>query len=375
MGRRRGVLVGLLLLVATACTQIVSQIQTGNSAGFPKRLTDAEFWRLTSTFSEPSGVFPSDNFVSNETLFQHVIPRLTERTRSGGAYLGVGPDQNFSYIVALRPQVAFIVDIRRQNLALHLMYKALIELSRDRAEFLSRLFSRPRPPNIARTASVAALVTAYATVAPSEKLFQENLRAVQARLTERHHFALSSEDLESLAEVYTAFYRGGPDIEYSIRNGPRLRFPTYAELIQQTDAAGVPRSYLATEQHFAVLKDLEENNLIVPIVGDFGGEKALPAVADYLNEQRLVVSAFYLSNVEMYLFQNPLSWRRFYANLGRLPANEGSSLIRSYNLRPQSPSRTVRIQLATVLDSLQDLVRAVNEGRVARYVDVIERSE
>jgi hypothetical protein len=50
-------------------------------------------------------------------------------------------------------------------------------------------------------------------------------------------------------------------------------------------------------------------------------------------------------------------------------------VIRSYNLRQENPTRIVRIQLATVLDSIGALVRAVNEGQVLRYVDVIDRSQ
>ena len=67
---------------------------------------------------------------------------------SGGVYIGVGPEQNFSYIARLRPAMAFIIDIRRENLNLHLFYKALFEVSSDRADFVSRLFSRPRPTGI-----------------------------------------------------------------------------------------------------------------------------------------------------------------------------------------------------------------------------------
>src|SRR5206468_3785081 len=116
-------------------------------------ISDAEFWRLSSGLSEPAGSFPSDNFVSNEQRFQEVIPSLAQSATMGGAYLGVGPDQNFTYIAALRPRVAFILDIRRQNLWLQLLYKALIELSHDRAELLSRLFSRPRPPGLGSESS------------------------------------------------------------------------------------------------------------------------------------------------------------------------------------------------------------------------------
>src|SRR6266571_6298377 len=97
--------------------------------GLPAQLSDEAFWHLMTDFSEAGGFFRFDNFISNEALFQHVLGRLEETTKPGGVYLGVGPDQNFTYIVALRPRIAFIVDIRRQNMLEHLMYKALIELS------------------------------------------------------------------------------------------------------------------------------------------------------------------------------------------------------------------------------------------------------
>jgi len=114
----------------------------------PSRISDADFWNLVGALSEPEGSFPFDNFMSNETTFQSVIPMLHAKARSGGAYLGVGPEQNFTYIATLRPKIAFIIDIRRQNLVEHLMYKALFELSADRATFVSRLFSRQRPPGL-----------------------------------------------------------------------------------------------------------------------------------------------------------------------------------------------------------------------------------
>src|SRR5438132_4341902 len=97
----------------------------------PTRLSDEAFWKLVTDFSEPGGYFRSDNFVSNETMFQNVIPELKKTTKHEGVYMGVGTDQNFTYIVALQPKIAFIVDIRRQNMLHHLMYKALIELSED----------------------------------------------------------------------------------------------------------------------------------------------------------------------------------------------------------------------------------------------------
>ena len=108
-------------------------------AQFPARLSDREFWTLLSDSSEPDGTFRSDNLVSNESYFQYVIPELEKRARPGGVYLGVGPEQNYSYIAAVRPSMAVIFDIRRGNLLLQLMYKSIFELAKDRADFVSIL--------------------------------------------------------------------------------------------------------------------------------------------------------------------------------------------------------------------------------------------
>src|ERR1043166_297182 len=70
----------------------------------PTRLSDEGFWKLVTDFSEPGGSFPSDNLVSNELGFHNVLPELTGDRKPGGVYLGVGPEQNFTYIAALRPK-------------------------------------------------------------------------------------------------------------------------------------------------------------------------------------------------------------------------------------------------------------------------------
>ena len=134
--------------------------------------------------SETGGYFQSDNLVSNELTFQWVIPELQRRWVTGRAYLGVGPDQNFTYIASLLPSIAFIVDIRRDNLRLQFMYKALLELSPTRAEFLSRLFSRERPAGLADDAPIGQLMAAYTSVPQSAERFQETLKLI------RHHLSL-----------------------------------------------------------------------------------------------------------------------------------------------------------------------------------------
>ncbi len=126
----------------------------------PARLSDQDFWRLSNDLSEPNGFFRSENLVSNEHTFQYVVPALQRSVKPGGVYLGVAPDQNFTYMLAVRPDLAFIMDIRRGNLLEHLMYKAILELSADRAEFLSRLFARKRPEGLTAKSSVTDIFRA-----------------------------------------------------------------------------------------------------------------------------------------------------------------------------------------------------------------------
>src|SRR6185369_12803619 len=125
-------------------------------------LTDDEYWRIAQDFSERPGTFQSDNLLSNERWFQHVVPPLVQKARQNRVYVGVGPEQNFTYIVALKPKMAFIVDVRRGNFDIHLIYKALFELSADRAEFVSRLFSRARPAGLTAKSTAAEIFTAIA---------------------------------------------------------------------------------------------------------------------------------------------------------------------------------------------------------------------
>src|SRR5205823_209525 len=126
---------------------------------------------MATDFSERAGTFSSDNLLSNERWFQHVIPTLVQTAKQNRAYIGVGPEQNFTYIVALKPKMAFIVDIRRGNFDFHLIYKALFEMSSDRAEFVSRLFSRPRPDGLTAKPTAEEVFPALATVPATDPAY------------------------------------------------------------------------------------------------------------------------------------------------------------------------------------------------------------
>jgi hypothetical protein len=361
----------LLVFCAALC---VTPAVPVTPSQIPSHISDQAFWGMVAGFSEPGGFFRSDNLVSNETTFQQVIPDLQKRTSPGGVYLGVGPDQNFTYIAALRPKIAFIIDVRRQNMLLHLMYKAIIELSGDRAEFLSRLFSRVKPSTVSGKSSPEALLEAFNAAQPSEALFEKNVKAITDQLISHHKFRLSADDLRTIEYVYRAFYAGGPELRYSFPRGAGFRtFPTYADLMVETDGTGGKRSYLASDENFRILRDLEKKNLVVPVVGDFAGDKAIRSVGQYLREHQASVTAFYTSNVEQYLFQSD-GWRRFFANVGTLPVDGTGTFIRAYfnTLGYQMPAAGVRS--ATLLDPIAEAIAAFNQGRIQTYYDVIERS-
>ena len=295
----------------------------------PDKLSDAEYWALIEQLSEPGGNFRSDNLVSNEIYMQTIIPELQTTTKPGRVYLGVGPEQNFTYITALKPRMVFIIDVRRGNLHTHLMYKALFEMSKDRADFVAKLFSKKRPEGLTTKSTAEEIFGALAGLEKNEALYKENLAAIQAHLSKTHEFPLSKDDLAGIEYVYYNFYWFGPSLTYSSSSGGgggRGGMVNYQALMVATDGAGVSRSYLANEENFQFMKNLESKNLLVPVVGNFGGPKAIRNVGQYLRERGAVVSAFYLSNVEQYLSQDGL-WYTFCGNFATLPLDDSSTFI------------------------------------------------
>ena len=316
MDTRRLVVIGAL---ASAIVAALMAAIPRAATTLPAHLTDSEFWQLSTDASEPDGYFRSDNLTSNETGFLRVVPDLVSRTKPGQVYLGVGPEQNFSYIAATRPALAIIFDIRRGNLLVQLMYKAIFELTRDRGDFVSMLFSRPRPEKLSADSSVTDLFAAFGPVGGDEALYERNLKAILDRLVKFHGLPLTPREQDGLARIYRVFFDRGAAIRFS---------PTYVDLMTATDDAGAFRSYLATSASFAFLRELEANNLIVPVVGDFAGPRAIRSVGGYLKSHGATVSAFYLSNVEQYLYQDG-KWAAFCRNVAALPLDGTSTFIRS----------------------------------------------
>src|SRR6266850_3787793 len=307
-------------LTVAASLLTMTSLSVGHAAAkLPARLTDLEFWQLSNDSSEPDGYFRSDNLTSNELGFLHVIPDLVTRTKPGEAYLGVGPEQNYTYMAATKPAMAIIFDIRRGNLVLQLMYKAVFELTKNRAEFVSMLFSRPRPDGLTAETSVSDLFDAFRSVPRDDTLYERNLNAIMDRLLRLHGMPLSGQETNALRQIYRTFSERGYAIRYS---------PTYSDLMTATDRSGAYRSYLTSEAAFNVVRNLELANLVVPVVGDFGGPKAIRAIGVYLKAHDATVGAFYLSNVEQYLAQDG-KMTAFCRSVAALPLDATSTFIRT----------------------------------------------
>lgn len=292
------------------------------------------FAEQIARLSELPGVFDTDNLISNERSYLDVVPAIAARPIRGGVYIGVGPDQNFTYIARIRPSVAYLVDIRRENLLLHLLFKALFAEARTRAEYLCLLTGRRFPVGTERwkSASIDELV-AHVDESPHWPEDEDAIgRQVESRLA-RFGVPLSRPDIETIRRLHRTFMIEGLDLVYSgqpseRRSYPGSDYPTFRELLEARGPDGRQWNYLASEDDFVFLKDMEARDAIVPIVGDVSGSHALKSVAAAIAERGQQVSLFYISNVETYLEQN-LALGRFLDNLSRLPHGKESVMIRS----------------------------------------------
>jgi hypothetical protein len=281
--------------------------------------------------SEPEGAFDTDNLISNERSYLEVIPALGSRGVSGGAYIGVGPDQNFSYIARIRPSLAYIIDIRRDNLLLHLLFKALFAQAPTRVAYLSLLTGRAPPGEAAawRTAPLDRIVR-HADDAPRlDAAAARALRADLIRAIRAFGVPLSDADLSTIERFHGSFIERGLDLQFNSHGRPpRPQYPTLRELILATDREGRAWHYLAAERDYQFVRQLQAADLVIPVVGDLSGSHALAAIGRAIAARRLQVSAFYVSNVESYLYRGG-AYERYMANLNLLPRGPRSVMIRS----------------------------------------------
>jgi hypothetical protein len=341
-------------------------------AAVRQRQTGGWFASRIEQLSEPGGYFDTDNLISNEKSYLHVVPALREAGFQGGAYIGVGPDQNFSYIAQVRPSIAFIVDIRRDNLLLHLLFKALFRLASTRIEYLSLLFGRPPPAMIDewRPAPIERLIAYVDETPPSPDRASLHDRITAA--VRMSGVPLSSAELQTIERFHTTFIEGGPQLKFeTLGRAPRSYYPTYRELLLEGDRQGRRWNFLAAEDDFQFVRSLEQQNLVVPIIGDLAGPSALRAIGELMRQRGDRLSAFYTSNVEFYLFGDG-KFGRFIDNLSRLPRNGRSLIIRSvFAPGGLGPSQALPgYASASSVQPADELVQGYAAGRFHAYAEL-----
>ena len=349
--------VALLLVFSTYAHFPAQADQVGRLQGgtLPDSLAKDVFSALIRDMSEPGGEYYSDNFTSNESSYLHPIDTIRRLRISGGVYIGVGPEQNFTYIAETTPEMAFIIDIRRQNMLQHLLYKALFALSDTRVDFLSRLLSKPLDEDLTVFArwirlgstlsrsdtapTISELVAYFDSVDSDRALYDRNLQDIIALM--KTYGIESAEDLQTVDTIYSVFFDRQLDIQYDLSHieiGKTLGFtppqlPNLRDLLLSDTISGEFACFLAKENTFSIVKTLHRKNLIIPVVGDFKGDKTLQTIADYVRRHESIVSVFYTSNVEMYLAtQLPSSGLFMYReNVLAMPIDDTSIFIRAFH--------------------------------------------
>jgi hypothetical protein len=354
----------LLLRLAPLNAQAVRKPEAGTLGATVARL------------SEPGGFFDTDNLISNESSYLHAVTRLQAIGTSSGAYIGVGPDQNFSYIAAIKAHVAYILDVRRDNLLQHLMFKALFERSRNRMDYLCRWLGRRPPENVEawNTKSIEDIV-GWIGARPPDEAFAATEQAGIVAAAKSTGIALSAQDVATIRRFHSAFVKDGLDLRFtSFNRGPRPYYPTLRQLILERDLDGRMASYLAREESWGFLKGLQVADRVIPVVGNLAGNHALSAIGRDVAARGEKVQAIYTSNVEQYIWRDG-TFPHFAETVTRLPHDSRSAIIRSYfgggyggQGHPLAKSGHYSVQLVQTLD---DFIGRHRSGGWGSYWELV----
>ncbi len=340
---------------ASSTASSTSAAAPSASAAKEKEAERVRYADLVNDLSEPDTYFFSDNLISNETSFLQIASELKKRADPAGVYIGVGPEQNFSYIALTKPSVAFVVDIRRANMLVHLLYRAAFEEAEGRAQFLALVIGRDpaKVPATPATAGVADVLAAAQKPDASKSSFE----AVHARLMKRiegYGVKLEDKDRKALEKTHQTFFEEGVKIRFELKQANGRTYPTLEQLLETTSPDGANGSFLATDESFQVVQQMERAGRIVPLVGDFAGDRALPQLASYLKTENRRVSTFYVSNVEQYLLE-PKTWAKWVRNVKALPKTDDALFVRAYlDQGKKHPAQMKGHRTATVLAKMAD---------------------
>ena len=341
-----------------------------------KYLSNEEYFRIMRDFSERPGHYFSSNYSSNESSYLQVIDEIEKLKIKGGAYIGVGPEQNYTYIAKIRPEIAFIVDIRQDAQLQHLMYRALFQISENRIDFIKNLTCRS-PSRIKKDDSLEQSIALFLHESPPDSMkFQECFEHIMQTFREEDISRLSVEEIDRMKSIYRAFALAGLNISFDFRPneyhnlGRQIKFHT---LILSKTPDGRYENFLASDENYEAVRKLSFENRIVPIVGNFSGHHALRSIAEYLSERRIIVRVFYVSNVEAFLFQQNNDVRNYLENIYLLPSDVSSYMIRFTSRHDSSrPADSERHEGVTRMEKLQNFTSRQKKAFSSSYRELLQ---
>lgn len=300
----------------------------------PRLIPDEAVGPLIAKLSEKAGDFPSENYVSNELSLLDVADDLRTPALKGRAYIGVGPEQSYSYLGILEPKVAYVVDIRRGNLLEHMIFRGCFEKAKTAGEFLEALFD----DDVARTKAVM----------------------------ERLHVERSKDDDKVLARIHAAFAKHRLKITYTMLANGRT-YPTLGETLASKG------SFTESEEAYARVRKLVVENRVLPITGDFGGNHALRAVGDDMRERGTLLGVFYTSNVEQYLFDQK-KHVTFTKSVEAMPRDAESRIVRVWFDQGRAhPDQRPKIRTTQIVMRADAFVQGAKDAPYKSYWDLATR--
>jgi len=371
----------VLLLIAACSASGDPRTSAGQGQDpLPDAIPDSTFGRLITEISEPERYFDTDNLISNESSYLHAVSVLEGRT-SGGVYIGVGPGQNFSYMAAVRPRIAFIVDIRRDNLLEHLLLKSIFETAPTRIEYLSLLVGSAPPSDAAswRDSSVVALVRYVDERRSGTPPGASAMAAAHVidSTAARHGAPLTTADSLTIRRFHDRFISDGLDLRFTTHGrAPMWYYPTLRDLLLEVDGNGRQRNYLASAASYERLREMQIRNLVVPVVGDLGGNRALRSIGRLAEGMDEPVSMIYASNVEFYLLQDG-SFNDWADNVAALPRDPAGVIVRSYfpgGMGRDHPDRLEGYYSTQVVEPLQSFVETTGGEGYRGWFDIVTRN-
>ncbi len=334
---------------ATAETAPASSAVSAPAEPAPPPLPGPEprepYHELVASLSGKPLPFVSDNLISNEESYLHVAEQLQRLVPEGRAYIGVGPEQTFTYVALTRPAIAFVVDIRRGNLLQHLVFKAMFAKADNRGCFVRLMLGKPCDPDTepGPDAGIEQVLAHGEAGPPSEETCDQVHQDLMDHVRSEIRVDVSAEDRRWLQEAHHAFCDQGLDMSYQLHVKTRPRFPSFRDVLTATTLDGKHLSFLASADAYRFVRRMQAAGRIVPVVGDLSGKHALAGIARYLEKAQIPLGLLYTSNVEEYLLyeKSGRRWRRWIDNVAALPTDEDSILLRSYMSQSQRHPRHV----------------------------------